>query len=345
MRRLNGEEGSYAIVVGVLFMALVAVLAMTVDGGILNNEREELQNGADAAALAVAYSCARGACDATLADEYAVANASGDEATTVEDIDIDMGTQTVTVITRTQDTPMQAAKVFGEETALVRARGRARWGAIGAAATAPFVISQCDIDAGVAAQGGDLYETAPAGTGIVIPFHDSTQADDSLVPACPSHVGMDSDGDGFLPGGFGKIQVEEDCTVHTSVEEDPDGTTTTWATVITGVAMPPEYKCLELGPMAIPVFGDYRIQPGHDEYRIINYIGFHVTGWSFPGYSVNAPDCKAALADQLGVPEGSITGQAYCVSGWFVDYAITDSVFCTNPALCPFGVTTARMTY
>lgn len=335
------------VTVGVLFMALIALMALTVDSGVLHNERQELQNGADAAALAVAFSCARGSCDTALATEYAVANARTGGSTTVEAVNIDPTAQTVEVITRTADTPLEAMKASGPDAALVRARGKARWGAVGAAATAPFVISECDVETGLALQGGLLPATPPpSGAGVVIPFHDSTQTDVTLIPKCPSHTGMDSDGDGFMPGGFGKIVVDENCKVTTRIEVNADGTEDEWIDAKTGTAMPPDWRCLNINSvMAIPVFGDYRVISGADEYRIVTYVGFYVTGYRFPGYQNNPPNCKSALATQLGVPVGAITGQAYCVSGHFVNYTIADGAFCTDPSLCPFGIMTARMTY
>ena len=336
MRRLNDEDGSVAVTIGVLFTGLVAMLALTVDAGILYNEREELQNGADAGALAVAFSCARGACDTSLAAQFATANARDGGTTSVQSVTIDNVKQVVEVVTTTPDTPMEAAQVFGQNTAVVRARGRAKWGVIGAAATAPFVISTCEIDRGLAAQGGSLYTTPPAGEGTIITFHDSTATNLDLTPVCSKGpAGAD------LPGGFGKIQVDSSCQVTTTT--DPSGDT--WAQVITGASVPPAYQCLALGPMAIPVFGAYRGTGGTGEYLVINYIGFHVTGWSFPGYSTNPPDCDRALADELGLPLKEIKGTASCVSGWFVEYTVPDGIFCANPASCPLGVTSARITY
>jgi Flp pilus assembly protein TadG len=337
MRRLNGEDGSIAITVGVIFMGLVAILALTVDAGILHNEREELQNGADAAALAVAYSCARGSCNTALAAEYATANARTGGTTSVQSVTVNSTAKTVEVVTVTPDTPMEAGRTFGRDTVLVRARGRAKWGVVGAAATAPFVISDCEVDKGLAAQGGSLYTTVPAGTGTIITFHDSTSTNEEFIPTCDTGpAGAD------LPGGFGKIEVDASCKVTTTT----DATTgDVWASVVTGTSMPPAYRCLQLGPMAIPVFGEFRGTGTMGEYRITSYIGFHVTGWSFPGYSTNPPACKNALASELGIPIKDITGQAYCVSGYFINYTIADGAFCTSTTSCPLGVTTARMTY
>ena len=75
------ERGLVAVIVSLLIGAVMLGLgALVVDVGQLYQERAELQNGADAAAIAVAKSCAIGVCTAasaaTTAGSYANENAS-----------------------------------------------------------------------------------------------------------------------------------------------------------------------------------------------------------------------------------------------------------------------------
>jgi Flp pilus assembly protein TadG len=76
------ERGVIGVLIAMMFGAgvLTGIGALVIDAGQLFQERAELQNGADAAALAVAKSCATGTCAAaaatTLAAQYANANAS-----------------------------------------------------------------------------------------------------------------------------------------------------------------------------------------------------------------------------------------------------------------------------
>ena len=80
MLRLLGrdERGAIGVLIAVLVGGgvLLGMGALTIDVGRLYQNRAELQNGADAAALAVAKSCASGTCNAGLAGGYANANAS-----------------------------------------------------------------------------------------------------------------------------------------------------------------------------------------------------------------------------------------------------------------------------
>jgi Flp pilus assembly protein TadG len=79
-RRLAGsaERGAIGVLVAVLVACgvLFGVGALVIDVGQLYQNRAELQNGADAAALAVAKSCIQGTCAPSIAAQYASANAS-----------------------------------------------------------------------------------------------------------------------------------------------------------------------------------------------------------------------------------------------------------------------------
>lgn len=78
--RDDGGRGAIGVLVAILIGGgvLFGMAALVVDVGQIYQNRAELQNGADAAALAVAKSCAAGACTAStaFATTYADANAS-----------------------------------------------------------------------------------------------------------------------------------------------------------------------------------------------------------------------------------------------------------------------------
>jgi Flp pilus assembly protein TadG len=60
---MKREEGAVAILVALLLVVLMAAVALTVDVGGLYLRRRALVNGADAAALSAARTCARGGTD------------------------------------------------------------------------------------------------------------------------------------------------------------------------------------------------------------------------------------------------------------------------------------------
>lgn len=60
MRRLNDEQGGVAVFVAILLVVMFGMGALVLDVGHMYWERRQLQNGADAAALALAAQCAEG---------------------------------------------------------------------------------------------------------------------------------------------------------------------------------------------------------------------------------------------------------------------------------------------
>ncbi len=78
VRLRHDERGVVGVIVALLIGAgvLTGMCALVIDVGQIYQERAELQNGADAAALGVAKSCALGACTPGVAGQLADGNAS-----------------------------------------------------------------------------------------------------------------------------------------------------------------------------------------------------------------------------------------------------------------------------
>jgi hypothetical protein len=75
VRALSRDDGATAIIIAIFMSTfLIGMSALTIDVGSLFTQRRELQNGADAGALAVAKSCMDGTCDTTKATTYSTAN-------------------------------------------------------------------------------------------------------------------------------------------------------------------------------------------------------------------------------------------------------------------------------
>lgn len=167
--RQRREEGAVAVITALVLVALMAGVALTVDVGGLLLRRRAMVNGADAAALAAAQSCA----DATLgspeamADEYAAKNVpitdGGLTGGVVTGVDPESGQQwtlncgvdiTGHVSVRYEsDQSLFFAPVLGfDHTSEVTSRATASWGAAGAAGPIPLVIyegffqgNRCDV--------------------------------------------------------------------------------------------------------------------------------------------------------------------------------------------------------
>jgi Flp pilus assembly protein TadG len=147
----GGEEGAMVVLFGVLLMATLALVALTIDSGRLVQERFQLQDGADAAALAIALDCATAGCPSdppAVAAGYLAANSDdrtgyGDATVTIASAEL--GSGTVAVEARNDALPLSGPR--GVDTSVpVAAAGSAVWGPAGTGTTAPLAFADCVVD-------------------------------------------------------------------------------------------------------------------------------------------------------------------------------------------------------
>lgn len=139
---MTGEEGAMVVLFAILLSALLLAATMVLDTGQLVGQRFRLQNGADAAALAIGMSCAvTDGCQSevdAIADRYVGENAAGATSHIAELLSETPGH--VRVEARIGSIPLMTDGV-GDLS--VAALARAAWGPIGAATTAPLGIADC----------------------------------------------------------------------------------------------------------------------------------------------------------------------------------------------------------
>ncbi len=282
----RGDDGMAAVFVAVLLIALLALVALAVDAGALYAERRELQSGADAAVLAVAEDCGQGLpCDnataMATADRYADANAR-DLLAGVDELALDTSAQTVRVITRTEQAGGSTifapffAQVIGFPGAKVRAHAAALWGYPLGGGTIPIILSDCEW--------GKL-DKDPAGgyDEMTFYFHDgklATECDFASV-----NPGVDADGDGKLPGGFGWLDTGgDDCVADVIYDAwigaDPG------ASVSNGCSPAYFNSQIYLNEVKVPWYDNYDGVGGHGAnggYEVSGIGGFFVTGYNFGG--------------------------------------------------------------
>jgi Flp pilus assembly protein TadG len=296
----RSEDGVVLLWVALMMVALIGMGALVIDVGAAYVERRQLQNGADAAALAVAADCALGDCQ----DESATANAFADSNANDNASNIDSvcgagpglaacatppsgtagATGYVQVTTSTHNpanaddtqvrfflAPVLDAANVG---ATVHATAAAAWGPPAAASTIPLIFSFCEF----AELGGSVNPPVfPSGTAI-ISFHGSVPA--GTCPAGPS--GAD------LPGGFGWLDAGGDC----EADIDAGG----WVDDKTGNGVPngcdpADWRNVEV---LLPVYDQTNGLTGSNgEYHVIGFAGFRITGYRFPGnrWPDSFPDC------------------------------------------------------
>ena len=124
IRRDRRERGAVAVVVAISMVVLMGFVAISVDVGSIYSDRQQLQNGADAGALAIAESCQRGSCVDT-ADKYVKANKLDGQATGKAVINTTAGSVTVEADSIHQN---WFAGVLGMPTTPISAKASASWG-------------------------------------------------------------------------------------------------------------------------------------------------------------------------------------------------------------------------
>lgn len=163
------DDGAVAVVTALVLVVLMAAVALTVDVGGLLLRRRMMVNGADAAALAAAQSCA----DAGLGDPEAAADAYAAKNVQVTDsglsggiingvdpesgeawtIDCGVAVSGHVTVRYESDQSLFFAPVLGfEHTSEVTTQATASWGAAGSAGPIPLVIyegffqgNRCDV--------------------------------------------------------------------------------------------------------------------------------------------------------------------------------------------------------
>lgn len=339
----RNQRGAVAVVVAVLVGGgvLVGMGAMVVDVGQLYQERAELQSGADAAALAVAKSCASGTCKPTLAPGYASANAK-DGAATVNSVCgsgtlgtctasngaitncpqlpaaganyVDVHTSTKTSSGSTLLPPVFARTLLGNGSysgSTVYACARAAWGGPLAARTIALTISACEWDA--ATLNGTVFGPPPPYPPNPLPAPSVDQVlqlhtSKTSTTACSTEP-AGSDG----PGLFGWT-------------DDPSGNCSTYEsggtyTVSTGVAAGNTCQSLLAAAQAgrtllfIPVYTSVAGTGQLGTYTLKGFAAFVVTGYHLPGFTAS---------DWLN-PANDCHGSAQCVNGYFTQGLIAST--------------------
>jgi Flp pilus assembly protein TadG len=332
MRRLStnpearDESGATIILFALVLFSLLAISAFVVDVGALVQERRTLQNGADAAALAVAKDCATTGCGpyASTAKSFADANAD-DGVSTPREVcgtsplpgcasppSVPAGAGYVRVETETLSTggsnqvPFSFAKVMGFTGATVTRQATVAWGGpAGLTSSLPLTFSECEFKAYTAngtqyAVPGPPYPAWPTNVAEqIIYFHSK----DGMPSECPSS-GSGAD----LPGGFGWLQPTSGCKATSTA----DG----WFDDKTGRPVPSSCPYAEMSALVgkvihIPVFDlTNGLNGTNGQYRIKGFAAFYMTG-----YSINGPDKVKSLKTNT-FPCG---GSDSCISGYFVN--------------------------
>ena len=287
------------IVVAVALVAVMAMAALVIDVGGMEQERRELQNGADAGALSVAHSCALGqaacATPTTEATTLAGSNAS-DGASAVDGVSVDLAAHTVTVRTSTRSSGGSALLPFrfAKGGTTIHATAQAAWGAPAHLTTLPLAMSRCEFDAVAFGAATVVFHTSKATTN------------------CPhGPAGKD------VAGGFGWLDPSSSGACSAGI--DAGGT----ASGNTGVSAPGACNLSALlgKTLLVPIFDGVVLTGTNATYHIVGFGAFVLTGYRFPSASAGAPPpckspdtCLGGTFTQFVTDPGSIGGSDFGVS-------------------------------
>ncbi|MCL1594165.1 MAG: Tad domain-containing protein [Actinomycetia bacterium] len=314
----RGESGAVLVFVAISIVMLFGFTAFAIDFGRIYSERRELQNGADAAALAVAFDCASGDCGASnaTAETYADGNASDGRAA-VDALDIDLDEQRVHVRAITEDSggdnnfDMIFAQIVGYDGLTVGADATVIWGPLKGGATLPATFSTCEWDNIFKDR---QYTTEQVSAGLPVDalsqiiIHGKWEVDGSPTDC------IDAESGARLPGGFAWLEPDGKCWTDVVVGDWVDGEP--------GNTLKNPCDKHDLGILGeIVLIPYYESVTGLDgngnggKYLVEAIGALYVTGYNISGAS-----------EWLDVPRvAKCTGSTRCIEGYFVsNYVASD---------------------
>ena len=291
MRRLREDRGAVAVVVAMIMVPLLICTALVVDVGSAYVRKRELQNAADAAALAIAQDCAAGACGSTssTATVFTTANVGGGTASAVPVVNGSSATVTTSSVVE-----FAFAPVIGIDQETVSATATASWGPPeGGVALLPLAFSWCAFAEQTG--GGVPSDTTP--TTILLPKTDAT--------ACVGPTGNP------VPGGFAWLEADDNgCTSTSSILVDQ--TPSDPGRSVPSICSPADFVKLQNKTVLLPVYDTFGGTGSNAWYHIYAYAAFRITGYNFGGqYKWNAP----------------CTGSDSCISGYFTAFVEPSDAF------------------
>jgi hypothetical protein len=292
MRRMRSDRGATAVLFGLLLVPLMGVMAISLDVGALYAERAQLQNGADAAALAVAFDCAdSNGCTAAMATaaKFSSANALDGTSTTLQPTFPNNHSVTVSNSTRESDGTTAIhhpfASLIGIDSTTVHADATAEWGSPRAGKVLPLSIAHCEV-ANVA-----------KGVRVLIQYDENKP--------CKGPTGQP------IKGGFGWLdQLPGECEAYIDLDAPNAGNAPGLDPPNNCAAM---FSTLQGSTVLIPIYDSRPSQNGQKGvFHIVGFAAFLVTGWKFTGTGnsiMNNPDPLAP----------SCTGNCRGIQGYWVD--------------------------
>lgn len=303
----DSERGAAGVIVGLMVMALIGMGAVAVDVGQIYAERAQLQNGADAGALAVALSCKQGACNSALAD--GLANSNSNDAASTASVDLSVASQ-VTVTTSTKNGSSSFltnlfANALNAGPVTVGAQATAGSVIPGSGSGFPLALSDNCYNLASGSQTAEVQKISykPGGT-------------------CTGPSGTE------IPGGWGWLDESSPCNATTNVgtngmDSDPGNNPPNGCSAIldawkTTLLAGGEVKVL------FPVFDTATGTGNTGTFNIIGYATFKIWGWKLGNnhqYEFRNTSTDPGMTSSLACAGGNDR----CVIGQFVKFTAIGS--------------------
>lgn len=300
--RSSDERGAAGVTVVVMMLVLIGAGAMAVDVGQIYSERAQLQNGADAGALAVALSCKNGSCNSSLADD--LANSNSKDAASKAVVDYSVPAQ-VTVTTST---------INGSSSFLTNLFANA--------------INAGPVTVGAQATAGAMPLSSGSGFPLALSdncYNLTTSSPTAEVQKISYKPGGTCTGPSGteIPGGWGWLDESSPCNATTTVgtngmASDPGNNPPSGCSTILS-----DWKSTILGGgevlVPFPVFDVASGTGNTGSFNIIGYATFKIWGWKFGNnheYEFRNTATDPGMTSALACP----AGQDRCIIGQFVKF-------------------------
>lgn len=310
MQRLREDRGVVAVMVALLMVPLIGFAAISVDVAATFAERQQLQTGADAAALAIAQDCARSAAPLqcggpplVTAQHFAAVNSNDGEVVARVDAVPIPSTGKVTVA-NTGVREHWFAPVLGVNTTDIRTTATAGWGApTGGTAALPLIFSWCEFK--IQTGGGLPSATTPH----------------TIELPKKSGTGCNGPSGNPVPGGFGWVDQDDDdellCNVTSKIGErlssDPGKNVPCTAD---------QLAALQNSTVLLPIFIKAGGSGTNAWYEVYGYAAFKITGYFFGSKYSWYPPCSQ--------PD-------HCIRGYFTQFVDTSNILEYSPTAPKMG--------
>lgn len=319
MRRLkNGvdkERGAAGVLVAVMMLVLMGAGAIAVDVGQIYAERAQLQNAADAGAMAAARRCYdAGGCTGSQATSWAAELTgpnSNDGASNIASVNLSVSRQ-ITVVTSTRNGTSGAgfltqmfSRALNAPPVTVGARATASFAPPSSGSGFPLAISDNCYNLSGAAATGEVqkFSYKPGGT-------------------CTGPSGTE------IPGGWGWLDQSSPCVAATTIGSNELGSDpgnnppSGCSTILAG------WKAtIEAGgevTVTLPIFDDATNAGQNGSFNIIGYATLRIWGWKF-GNNHEYEFRNTASDPGMNSDLACAAGNNRCVIGQFVRFETIDS--------------------